>query len=298
MKRLLLTGAHGQLGRAVQRLADGRVSLHAVGRDRLDLRDAAAVHKAIAELRPDAVINAAAYTAVDAAESDDATARAVNTDAPGHLATACAAVDAHFLHVSTDFVFDGSARTPYAPDAPTQPLGVYGQSKRDGERAALAEAPAHTTIVRTAWVYGPGGRNFVRTMLRLLGERAQLNVVSDQIGAPTHTFGLAEVLLRIAERGVARGDTLHWTDAGVASWYDLAEAVRLLAQRRWPQRTWGRVNPITTADYPTPARRPAYSVLDCRATTALLELDAVSWQARLEAALLHDPARDWLPPEA
>ncbi len=282
--RILVTGAAGQLGQALVAKAAER-GLSCIGLDSrgLDITREDAVHAAFEAHQPDVVINAAAYTAVDKAESDAERAHAVNADGPRYLAQACAAHDARLIHVSTDFVFDGRASTPYAPDAPCNPLGVYGQTKRDGEIAALAALPDRTTIVRTAWVYGPGGKNFVTTMLRLMAVRDELGVVMDQIGSPTCTLGLAEVLLQLAESGQGAGQIFHWTDAGVASWYDFACAIRECAMDRWPTQQWAEVHPIYTENYPTPAQRPAYSVLDCRAAQATVGLPS-QWREALRGA--------------
>lgn len=269
MKRLLITGAAGQLGQALDTLAQDRFVVHALTSAELDITDADQVDQLVQRLRPDALINAAAYTAVDRAEAEPQRAQQVNADGAGHLAAACARVNARLIQVSTDFVFDGQARAPYPPDAPMRPLSRYGASKRDGELAVMAALTQRCTIVRTAWVYGPGGQNFVATMLRLLRQRSELGVVMDQIGSPTCTLSLAEALLQLLESGQGEGEVLHFTDAGVASWYDFACAVRELAASRWPDEPWGEVKPIYTVDYPTPAVRPAYSVLDCRRTQAL-----------------------------
>lgn len=283
--KVLITGAAGQLGQALTAMAANRglafVALDSVA---LDITCATAVDAAFDAQRPDVVINAAAYTAVDKAENDVERARAVNVDGPRHLAKACARQGAQLIHVSTDFVFDGQASQPYAPDAPCNPLGVYGQTKRDGEIAALTAWPERTTIVRTAWVYGPGGRNFVATMLRLMSERDELGVVMDQIGCPTCTIGLAEALLGLAAARAAEGRILHWTDAGVASWYDFACAIREGAAARWPQNSWAQVHPIFSEEYPTPARRPSYSVMDCRATHKLTHSPR-NWRLALDQTL-------------
>ncbi len=284
MKRLMITGARGQLGQALCAQAQGRYTLWAGDAEELDICDGAAVRREVVEFAPDALINAAAYTAVDKAESDAELAQRINVEGARHLAEACAASGARLLHLSTDFVFDGQASTPYAPDAPTRPLGVYGETKRDGEQAVMQALPQAGTIVRTAWVWGPGGHNFVRTMLRLLAEREELGVVMDQVGSPTCTLGLAAALLKLVDEDAGRGEIHHWTDAGVTSWYDFAVAIRDLAAQTWPDRSWGRVRPIYTADYPTPARRPAYSVLDCRSLQALVG-PARHWREQLAAQI-------------
>ena len=255
--RILVTGANGQLGSALQRLAPAFG--HAFDfRDRatLDLCDGAAVRDHLARTRPEAIINCAAYTAVDKAESDVDAARAVNVDAVAVLAKAAEAVGAHLVHVSTDYVYHNGLDRPLREDDPTTPQGVYAATKLEGERAAL-EACAKTTIVRTSWVYGLEGHNFVRTMARLGAERERLTVVSDQIGAPTFADDLARACLRAIDLGDAsHGETVNYAGEGVASWYDFARAI---------MRTYGRaceVAPIPSADYPTPAARPTYSVLD------------------------------------
>lgn len=295
MKRLLITGAGGQLASALAQCAGNHFEIHSFGRATLDISDAGATRAAIAATGADCVINAAAYTAVDKAESEPQQAHAVNRNGAAHVAAACAEVGARLIHVSTDFVFDGARNTPYQPDDPVAPLGAYGESKLEGEHAVRREAGELASIVRTAWVYGPGGRNFVRTMLRLLQERPSLSVVSDQLGSPTHTHNLAQFILHLARHGQGGGQTLHWTDAGVASWYDLAQMTRLLACRRWPERTWGEILPTDTAGYPTPAQRPRFSVLDTRASTALTGLQPPSWMRALETAILNDHERLWLP---
>lgn len=220
----------------------------------------------------------------------------MNARGPRHLAGAAQACGAHFLQVSTDFVFDGLAATPYSPAHATAPINTYGHTKREGEIAAMEASEGTATVVRTSWLYAPGGHNFVRTVLRLLSERRSISVVCDQIAAPTHAAGLARTLLCLAtQHGAAiRGQYLHWADAGAASWFDVAECARLLANRRWPERRWGRVQPIPTSEFPTAARRPAFSLLDSSGTRALVG-DGMSWQEALSRALLQDPAEWWLP---
>jgi len=280
--KALVTGAGGQLGRALQASAPAGVDLVALGHGDLDIGDADAVAQVIAASQPALILNAAAYTAVDKAESEaDATHR-INAQGPGHLAAAAQAVGARLVHVSTDFVFDGTAGQPYAPDHPVAPLGVYGASKRAGEDAVRAAAP-DALIVRTAWVYGVTGHNFVRTMLRLMAERDDVRVVADQIGTPTFAGSLAEALWDLAAAG-AQG-THHWTDSGAASWYDFAVAIQEealalgLLDRQVP------VLPITTSAYPTPARRPSYSVLDKGSAIALLGRTAPHWRVNLRRML-------------
>jgi dTDP-4-dehydrorhamnose reductase len=277
--KVLITGANGQLGRALQATAPLGVSIIAAGSAELDIGDAAAVDALLLAERPDAIFNAAAYTAVDKAESEEALATRTNSEGVANLARGAAAIGARLVHVSTDFVFNGLSGVPYLPDAPTAPLGVYGRTKRQGELAAGPDA----LVVRTAWVYGSRGGNFVRTMLRLMAERDEVRVVADQIGTPTFAASLADALWRLHAAG-AKG-LFHYTDSGAASWYDFAVAIQeeslvigLLA-RAVP------VIPIATSDYPTPAARPHYSVLDKSATFALLGGAAPHWRVNLRKML-------------
>lgn len=275
--RVLVAGSSGQLARALRdTLPAGWQWLQPA--QRLDIRDRVAVQATVEALRPQLIVNAAAYTAVDKAESDVEEALRLNRDGPRHLAQAAAVIGARLVQVSTDFVFDGQKGRPYLPADPTAPLGIYGQSKLEGERAVQQVLGEAALIVRTAWVYYAGGNNFVRTMLRLLRERPELRVVADQVGTPTHAGGLAGAIWALAAAGA--GGIHHWTDAGVASWYDFAHAIREIGQQLQPQAQWARLLPIRTEDYPTPARRPNYSVLDKTATYAIAGLPP-HWRERL-----------------
>ncbi|MEW6727946.1 MAG: SDR family oxidoreductase [Pseudomonadota bacterium] len=314
--RILLTGAHGQLGWELQRTCPAHVELHAFDRAKLDITQAEQVHEAAQAIQPHWIINAAAYTAVDKAESEPKLAYAVNRDGAHLLAEAARAVGARMVQISTDFVFDGQQSHPYPPS----PLGgaldgrtpqglparkpegserrdqgpgergaiptvcTYGASKQAGELAVLEVLGVDALIVRTAWVYSSHGHNFVKTMLRLMRERESLGVVADQIGSPTWAKGLAQALWRAIEKEIT--GIHHWTDAGVASWYDFAcaiqdEAVALgLLDRPIP------IRPIRTEEYPTPARRPAYSVLDKTTTWKALGIDTPShWRHPLRHML-------------
>lgn len=277
--KVVLTGARGQLGRALQASVPADVELVAHGGDTLDITDAQRIAAVLTAERPDWVINAAAYTAVDRAESEPGAAEVVNAAGPGLLARAVAEAGARLAHLSTDFVFDGRASTPYAPGAATGPLGVYGRTKLAGEAAAGSKA----LIVRTAWVYAPTGANFVRTMLRLMAERPEVRVVADQIGTPTYAPGLACALWRMVGQGLA--GIHHWTDSGVASWYDFAVAIQEEALAAGLLDRAVPVLPIATAEYPTPARRPAYSVLDKSATIAALGTHAPHWRVNLRTMI-------------
>ena len=279
--RVLIAGSGGQLGRALQAGAPPGIVVIAPPEAAFDITDAEAVSATIAAAAPAYVINAAAYTAVDKAEADEAPARAVNVNAVGLLAASARNCGAGFAHVSTDFVFDGTAHRPYPADAAPNPLSVYGRTKLEGEAAASEFHPA-PLIVRTAWVYAAHGNNFVRTMLRLMAERAELRVVADQIGTPTHAAGLARALWALI--GGGQHGTWHWTDAGVASWYDFAVAVHDEARALGLLTRDTAIVPIRTADYPTQARRPAYSVLDKTATWEVTGI-APHWRDELRMCL-------------
>ena len=277
--KALITGAYGQLGRGLSATVPDGIRVVAHDQDTLDLTDGAAVRALVAAERPDVVFNAAAWTAVDLAETREDDAHAINAAAVGILADAARSVGAKFVHVSTDFVFDGVSGIPYAPDAPTAPVSAYGRTKLAGEIAAGSDA----LIVRTAWVYAPTGNNFVRTMLRLMAERPEVRVVADQIGTPTYAPGLASALWTLWQGG-AQG-LYHYTDAGVASWYDFAVAIQEEAVAMGLLTTTVPVVPIASADYPTPATRPHYSVLDKTKTWAALGGPAPHWRDNLRTML-------------
>jgi dTDP-4-dehydrorhamnose reductase len=296
--KVLLTGAAGQLGQAliagcpegVELLASARRAEGAAALA-LDLSDAAACHRAVLEHRPQWVLNAGAYTAVDQAEREPALAEAVNSGAPRAFAEALAETGGGLLQLSTDFVFNGRQGSPYLPDQAVDPLGVYGATKAAGEQAALALPAAR--VLRTSWVYGPVGKNFCRTMLRLHGQRAAageaLGVVADQVGCPTSTRTLAAACWRAiglgapAQREPPR--ILHWSDAGAASWYDFAVAIGELGVAAGLLERSAEVRPLTSADYPTPARRPSYSLLDCTTSRLALGLEPQHWRAALAEVL-------------
>ena len=282
MKTIIL-GAGGQVGRALLASAPPAAKIIALDRNAVDLTDAEAIARILQTEAPDLIINTAAYTAVDKAESDHELAYAINGDAPGHIARAAAGVGARFVHISTDFVFDGVSALPYAPEASVNPLSVYGASKRAGETAVLA-ADGNALIVRTAWVYAAGGRNFVETMLSMMASRPTINVVADQIGSPTHADSLARALWRLAATDY-RG-TLHYTDAGVASWYDFAVAIHDVGRAAGLLPNDVEIIPIPTSAYPTPARRPACAVLDKAATWALLGRPADHWRHELSSMIM------------
>ncbi len=274
--KLLLTGGSGQLGRALQASVPAGISLVAPGRADLDLADPASITRAVAEAAPDLVINAGAYTAVDAAEADPAAAFAINAAAVAQLAR----LVPRLVQPSTDFVFDGTASRPVLAGAAANPLGVYGASKRAGEVAALAAPQA--LVVRTAWVYAAEGRNFVNTMLGAMRSRPALTVVADQIGTPTHAASLARAIWALVGAGAT--GIHHYTDAGTASWYDFAVAIQDEALALGLLQQPARITPIAAASWPTPARRPSYGVLDKTATWAITGT-AQHWRHELRACL-------------
>lgn len=282
-QKVLVLGAGGQLGRELQRTSQSGVVCVPMTRAQLDIADASAVAECLAETMPQLVVNAAAYTAVDKAESEPAAAHRGNAEGPGVLATACAQQGIRFIHVSTDFVFDGTASQPYRPDAHTAPLGEYGRSKREGE-VAVQRALPEALILRTGWVYSSFGGNFVKTMLRLMGERDELAVVADQVGTPTWAQGLAEAVWAAAARPQLSG-MYHWSDAGVGSWYDLAVAIYEEALALGLLSKPVKIRPIPATEYPTPAQRPAYSVLDKTSSWRDFALEGVHWRRQLRAML-------------
>ncbi len=262
--RILLLGQHGQVSRELQLLLESRHELIVLGREQLDLADTERLREAVRHLQPELIINAAAHTAVDAAESEPEAAFAINAVAPGVLAEEAAALDVPLIHYSTDYVFDGSKPTAYHEDDLPNPLGVYGRSKLAGEQAISAVGGKHL-ILRTSWVYSLHGRNFLLTMQRLLQEREQLSVVADQIGAPTWAGSIAAATVQLIERWqqrqTAAWGVYHFSARGETSWFGFAEAIaaQLLAQGR----AVAALKPIATTEYPTPAKRPLNSRLDC-----------------------------------
>jgi dTDP-4-dehydrorhamnose reductase len=259
--RVLVTGGDGQLGRALAGSSPPGVELTTLARKELDIADPDAVEETVTRVGPDIIVNAAAYTAVDRAESEPELARKVNTQGPEYLAKSARTCGSRLIHVSTDFVFDGRSSSPYRPQDATAPLGVYGLTKRDGELAVLENLPERSVVLRTAWVYAAEGRNFVRTMLRLMQTNGSVRVVCDQVGTPTAAADLAGIIWKIVREPALTG-IHHWTSSGVASWYDFAVAIAEEGHRLGLLPSQATVIPIATVDYPTPARRPACSLLD------------------------------------
>lgn len=289
MPRILLIGAQGQLGQDLLPLLATQGNLTAVSRNELDLTQSDAIRALVAETAPELIVNAAAYTAVDKAESEPDIAKAVNAAAPTLLAELARDRDAAFIHVSTDYVFDGQKGSPYLESDRTNPIGAYGSTKELGEQGILASGLERYAIVRTAWVYGVLGKgNFVKTMLRLGKDREALRVVADQIGSPTWTQDLAVAIAKLGPKiaaASAESGLYHFTNSGVASWYDLAVAAFEEARALGFPLQIQTVEPITTADYPTPAQRPAYSVLAGQKLAAVLGSSAPHWRVSLRQML-------------
>ncbi len=285
---ILLTGAGGQVGYEVNRLAqEKKYMLTALTRQQLDIGDSEAVAQVISRLQPALVINAAAYTAVDRAEQEVAAAMRANRQGPAHLAAACHNLQIPLIHLSTDYVFDGAKAGAYAEDDATAPTGVYGLSKWQGEEEVRARLPQHL-IIRVSWVFGPHGHNFVRTMLRLAAERDELRVVADQRGCPTYATHIAAMLLSLADnirQGSDHWGTYHFCGQPETSWHGFAETIISEALTIGLLDHQIAVQPITTSAYPTPARRPVNSSLDCRRISKTFELQLPSWQEGLQTML-------------
>jgi dTDP-4-dehydrorhamnose reductase len=276
--RILVTGAGGMLGLDAQRAAeDAGHEVVALTRAQLDITDRDATALTVGEARPDVVINCAAWTNVDGAESHAEEAMAVNGGGAGNVAAAAAAAGAWLIHISTDYVFNGGKAGPYVESDPVDPVSAYGRSKLEGERAVAAAAPEAHTIVRTAWLFGVGGSCFPKTILRAASQRPELTVVADQVGCPTFTGHLAYALVGLAEQRVP--GVLHVAGAGQCSWFEFASAIVAAAGVDCP------VRPITTAEYPVPARRPANSVLRSERDAPTLP----DWRAGLQA-FMSEPA--------
>ena len=286
--RVLVFGTTGQLGWEVLRRGNAAsVTVNGVARSEADITNRKSVSQIIDRTPSDVVINAAAYTNVDQAETDSETAMAVNCDGPGFLAEACANKDLPLIHVSTDYVFNGQSSRPYREDDPIDPLGVYGQSKARGESRVRNRLDRHV-IIRTSWLYGVHGRNFVKTMLRLGAERQVISVVNDQTGCPTFAGDLAQAIIRAAivihQGGQGLFGTYHFCNLGQVTWYGFAEAIFELVRGRIPL-TVERVQAITSDQYPTPVRRPAYSVLDTTKFTSAFGYAPPHWRDSLATML-------------
>lgn len=279
MNKVLVTGAAGQLGRTILAASPMGWECRGLTRHDLDLRDAQAIERLIMTERPELVINAGAYTAVDRAEAESDLAMVVNARAPGALAGALSAYGGRLVQISTDYVFDGRSSRPYLPTDPVNPLSVYGTTKAAGESAAGSDA----IILRTSWVHAAGGQNFVTTMLRLMREREELSVVCDQIGAPSWAPDIARTIWQLAAQ--RHPGIYHHCDAGQVTWYELARAIAEEALALGLISRAPEIRPVTSDQYPTAARRPAYSVLDNSDTRALLGDATAHWRVNLRRML-------------
>lgn len=294
MMKILIYGANGQLGWELVRRFK-KLGVDAVGLDLpgYDISDEMQVRSVVKDEKPDIIINASAYTAVDQAEKETETAFKVNKDGPGYLAQACSDVHIPLIHVSTDYVFDGQSSKPYLEDDPVHPMGVYGESKEAGESEVRKWLPEHV-IIRTSWFYGIHGNNFVKTMLRLGKENERIKVVDDQYGCPTFAGDLAKTIIKIVasfkKNGRLPWGTYHYCGQGITTWYGFAEKIFELAEQYIPLKVT-ELLPITTDDYPTLAKRPAYSALNCEKIEQAFGISVQPWQQSLEKmieALLKD----------
>ena len=286
---VLVTGAAGQVGRALRETAPREWRFVGCDRAALDVTHPESVARAFDRERPALVVNAAAYTAVDTAEREAERAEAINSAGAALVAEEARRIGARVIHLSTDFVFDGAQGRPYEPADRPNPLSVYGRTKLAGEREVVRILGERAVVLRTAWVYAAAGRNFVLSMLRFMRERPSLGVVTDQVGTPTWSRSVAEAVWAAAARPAVQG-VLHWTDAGVASWYDFAVAVQEEALALGLLTSPVPIRPLRTEEYPTPARRPAFSVLDKRAAWEALGLTPRHWRENLRAMLREVPA--------
>ena len=282
---IVIIGKAGQLAFELSReLENSEHQVSFLGRDDIDITSASNIEETLSPLSAEVVINASAYTAVDKAEEDTEACNAINTLAVKNLANFCKATGAFMVHVSTDYVFNGHKGSPYLTDDPIEPQGAYGKSKAEGEKALLEIVPDASCLIRTAWVYSSHGNNFVKTMLRLMADKPQLAVIDDQIGTPTWAKGLAEACVSAAENKTA--GVYHWTDEGVASWYDFALAIQELGIDKGLLDKAIPVLPIPSSQYPTPAKRPHYSVLDKQtAREAFASCKPAHWRKQLASML-------------
>ncbi len=270
-RRLVIVGASGMLAGIVKKMAPGKYEVIPLGRPGFDLTNAGASLETLRKIRPNIIINCAAYTDVDGAESNEASANLVNKVGPRNLAVAAKDIGATLVHVSTDYVFDGEQSTPYVESDPTNPRSAYGRSKLLGEEAIIASGLERYFIVRTSWLYGPGGKNFVETIIRLANEREELRIVADQVGTPTYTRDLAQAIFNLIDQSEDDGQgtqtsnapfgIYHFANEGVCSWYDFAREIVAQLKVTKSSVKVERILPIGTTDYPLPAPRPAYSVL-------------------------------------
>jgi dTDP-4-dehydrorhamnose reductase len=281
---ILVTGASGQLGQTLVRLWERspipQYQFSALPRTQLDIGKPDLAAAVLSELQPTVIVNAAAYTQVDKAETDRDAVFQVNETGTATLARWAAHSGAKLLHISTDFVFNGAKSSPYVPDDQTEPLGVYGASKLAGEKALLAASNNNAAIIRTSWLYSRYGNNFVKTMLRLMAESDALSVVEDQIGSPTSTDSLARLIFAMIQKRDYQG-IYHWTDGGSISWFEFAQQIQGQALQAGILSKAIPITPITTSEYPTPAKRPTYSVLDRSRALEEFECLVLDWEQKL-----------------
>jgi dTDP-4-dehydrorhamnose reductase len=283
--RILLTGKNGQVGWELQRALRPLGNVIALSRDELDLASADAIRKSMRDVRPDVVVNAAAYTSVDRAETEADLAMAVNGTAPGIIAEEALRLGAFLVHYSTDYVFDGSKNGPYQEDDVPNPLNVYGRSKLEGEKAIRATGVPHY-IFRTSWIYSARGSNFVNTILRLAGEKSELKIVNDQIGAPTWARTIAIITAQaLKTKPFTYSGLYHLTAAGAVSWFGFAKAILAEARAMRTEINVPKLIPITTSEYPLPAQRPANSRLDTKRLTMVFGIKPEPWQNMLERCM-------------
>lgn len=282
--KIVVIGRNGQLAWELSKLSCSGIEIVCLGREQVNISDETLLLDQLSQQKANAVINASAYTAVDKAETDTHAAYDINTYAVENLALACKKLSLHFVHVSTDFVFDGSNSSPYLPCAHKKPLGIYGKSKSDGEDLVNQTIPENSCIIRTSWVYSSHGNNFVKTMLKLMASKPELGIIGDQIGTPTYAKSLAQACLDAAINKV--NGIQHWTDNGVASWYDFAVAIQELALEKGLLSQAIPIKSINTADYQTIAERPSYSVLDkSGVSTAFPKLSLIHWRKQLSSMM-------------
>lgn len=274
---IIVTGANGQLGTEIRQLKNSfpQYNFVFVARDELDITDADSVNSIFNSSSPSYCINCAAYTAVDKAETDLEQAYKINSKATENLAIACREHNTRFIHISTDYVFDGTASSPYTEESRTNPVSIYGKSKLEGEQKAIKANP-DSVIIRTAWVYSQFGKNFVKTMLRLMNDKPEIGVVSDQLGSPTYAADIAMAIMKIISSGDWYPGIYHFSNQGVISWFDFATAIKELSGSNC------QVNPITTAQYPTPAKRPAYSVMGSQKISSTYNIQLIYWKESLQ----------------
>ncbi|MDA3788005.1 MAG: dTDP-4-dehydrorhamnose reductase [Desulfobacula sp.] len=281
--KVLLLGSNGQLGWELQRTCPAGITLMNCDYPKIDLGSTASIHQCIEKTSPDWIINAAAYTAVDRAEVETDLAYRINYKAVEEIAKLAEKQKIHMVHISTDFIFSGKNFKPYLPEDTPCPESVYGKSKLKGEQAVSKILAEKALIIRTAWLYSSHGNNFVKTMLTLMAEKKSLNVIDEQIGTPTWAYGLAKAIWTGIKKNIS--GTFHWTDAGVASWYDFAVAIQEEGIEAGLLDTAIQVLPVKTDQYPTPAKRPMYGVLDKTATREAFGIFPIHWRKQLRAML-------------